>query len=72
MVGPPSFHPSLPRRRCPMSERAKRIFAWILFVAVFLIYFGGGYYFGVIDRPRRHRAPISGNGQGVGFDRGPT
>lgn len=42
-----------------MSERANRIFAWILFIAVFVIYFGGGYYFGVIDRPARHPAPIN-------------
>lgn len=45
-----------------MSVCAKRIFAWILFVAVLLIYFGSGYYFGVIDRPRRHRAPVDGQG----------
>lgn len=48
-----------------MSERAKRIFVWILFIAVFVIYFGGGYYFGVIDRPRRHPVPVDGRGQGV-------
>lgn len=55
-----------------MSERAKRIFAWILFVAVFIIYFGGGYYFGVIDRPRRHAAPVDGQGHGVESGKGPT
>ena len=55
-----------------MSERAKRIFAWILFVAVSVIYFGGGYYFGVIDRPRRYPAPIDGSGHGVGSGRGTT
>lgn len=68
-------HPSIRRSRdghVPMSERAKRIFAWILFVAVSVIYFGGGYYFGVIDRPRRYPAPIDGSGHGVGSGRGTT
>lgn len=45
-----------------MSERAKRIFAWILFVTAFVIYFGGGYYFGVVDRPRRYPAPVGSRG----------
>lgn len=40
-----------------MSERAKCVFAWVILIAVCLIYFGGGYYFGVIDRPRRHPGP---------------
>lgn len=40
-----------------MSERAKRIVAWILFVVVFVVYFSGAYYFGVVDRPARHPAP---------------
>lgn len=43
-----------------MSERAKRIFAWFLCVAVLLTYSGGGYYFGVIDRPRRYPVPTNG------------
>ena len=62
MVGPPSFRRRVSDDSAPMSDRAKRRLAWILFVAVFLIYFGGGYYFGVIDRPRRHPAPIGGRG----------
>jgi hypothetical protein len=43
-----------------MSERTQRILAWIVFVVVFVVYFGGGYYFGVIDRPRRHPVPVVG------------
>ena len=39
-----------------MSERTQRILVWSSFVVVFVVYFGGGYYFGVIDRPRRHPA----------------
>lgn len=44
--------------RVPMSERAQRVLTWIFFVVVFVVYFGGGYYFGVIDRPRRHPLPV--------------
>jgi hypothetical protein len=37
-----------------MSERARRILSILFVVVVFVSYFGCGYYFGVVDRPRRH------------------
>lgn len=60
MVGPPSSVVA-PATRVPMSARSQRILLWIFFIVVFAVYFGGGYYFGVIDRPRRHPAPIGGS-----------
>lgn len=54
-----------------MTERAKRNFVWILFAAMFVVYFGGGYYFGVIDRPRRH-PPVDATGPGAGSGRAPS
>jgi len=59
MVGPPSFRRRVCDGRVPMPERSKRLLVWILCVAVVVIYFGGGYYFGVIDRPRREPASDS-------------
>ena len=37
-----------------MSERTRRILSILLIFVMCVSYFGCGYYFGVVDRPRRH------------------